>query len=276
VAAESHNGAPEEPEAAPLIDLHCHILPGIDDGPRNFAESVELARTLAAGGVEVVAATPHVRADHPGVVPDELEARCADLQERLDHEEVPLRVVPGGEVDLRWALAASDDDLHLVSYAQRGTDLLLETPYSPLTSRFEDELFDLTAAGFRILLAHPERNHSFQDDPDRLAELVARGALVQVTAGSLVRPRRRSRSARLARHLLEQGLVHVLASDSHGRREFARASMRAAVEVAGGPEDGRVRWMASLAPAAILAGESLPDPPPPRSGRRPLRERLRI
>jgi protein-tyrosine phosphatase len=275
VPGQSRNGAPrDDPAACPLIDLHCHILPGIDDGPRSFAESVALARLLAEGGVQVVAATPHVREDHPGVVPEELEGRCADLQERLDGEEVPLRVVPGGEVDLRWALSASFDELRLVSYAQRGTDLLLETPYSALPSSFEDQLFELSASGFRVLLAHPERNYTFQDDPDRLADLVARGTLVQVTAQSLVRTRRRSRSARLARHLVAHGLAHVLASDSHAPRGLARASMRAAVEAAPGIDRARASWMASDAPAAILSGESLPLPPPLR--RRALRDRLRL
>ncbi len=230
---------------------------------------------LAAEGVEVVAATPHLRPDYPGVVPDELAGRCADLQDRLDSEGIELRVVPGGEVDLLWARAASADELRLVSYAQRGSDLLLETPYAPLVSSFEDELFELNAAGFRIILAHPERNRTFQQDPARLADLVGRGTLVQVTAQSLVRTGRRSRSGRLARDLIQRGLAHVLASDSHAPRELERASMRAAMDATRGL-GGRANWMASHAPAAILLGESLPPPPPLQPGRRPLADRLRL
>src|SRR4051812_833349 len=87
-----------------VLDLHCHILPGIDDGPGSTEESLELARAMAAEDVRAVAATPHLREDWPGVVPAELAERCRQLQGELDAAGIPLRVLPGGEVDLVWAL----------------------------------------------------------------------------------------------------------------------------------------------------------------------------
>ena len=258
-----------------MLDLHCHLLPGIDDGPAGLDGSARLAAELAAGGVRVDAATPHCRHDHPGVVPAELAGRCGQVSERLAADGVDLRVVPAGEADLAWALDASEDDLRLVTYGQRGHDLLLEVPYVPLTTNFEAMLFSLTVKGLRVLLAHPERNPTLRDHPERVAELVRRGALVQVTASSLARPDRRSRTTAIARHLVREGLAHVIASDAHGPAAPNRASLAegvaAAADLVGEP---RARWMAEDAPAAVLAGEPLPPAPAIREPRRGMLRRL--
>lgn len=258
-----------------MLDLHCHLLPGIDDGPSDLDGSVALAADLAAGGVTAVAATPHCRHDHPGVVPAELAERCALVQERLDAEGVELTVIPAGEADINWAMDASDDDLRLVSYGQRGHDLLLEVPYVALNSTFEDMLFDLTVKGLRLLLAHPERNPTLRDNPERVDQLVQRGALVQVTASSLARSDRKSRTAAIAKFLVRQGLAHVIASDAHGAAAPNRSSLAegvaAAADLVG---EDRARWMAEDAPAAVLAGEPLPPPPRIRLPKRGLLGRL--
>jgi protein-tyrosine phosphatase len=249
-----------------VIDLHCHLLPGIDDGPVTLEDSIELARALAADGVSVVAATPHVRPDHPEVVPGELAGRCAELQEALVTHGIGLEVVPGGELDIACGLEASDDELRLVSFGQRGDYLLVETPYGGLSSLFEHQLFDLELRGFHLMLTHPERNPTFQEDLDRLSTLVSRGVLLQVTAASLVRRRRHSASARLAEVLVERGLAHVLASDAH-RASLNSAPISAGLHAARKLAGARADAMVTEAPAAILAGER-PVLPPPAAGRR--------
>jgi protein-tyrosine phosphatase len=259
-----------------MIDLHCHILPGIDDGPATVAESVALGRALAGAGVDTVAATPHLRIDHPGVAPAELAERCEALAGELARAGVGLKVVPGGEVDLLWALEASPEQLRLVSYGQRGTDLLLETPYGPLPPHFDEHLLESSAlAGYRILLAHPERSPSFQSAPERLAELVRSGVLVQITVGSLAESPRRSRAARLAHDLLREGLAHVIASDAHSAEGAVRApewgALKAARDLIG---PSRVDWMVEAAPRAVLDGTPLPPPPPPTQGGKMRRWRL--
>jgi protein-tyrosine phosphatase len=225
--------------------------------------------------VRVIAATPHCRADHPGVVPAELAERCAALSQELAKENVFVRVIPAGEADLVWALEASEEDLRLVSYGQRGTDLLLETPYTALPTRFEELLFELTLKGYRLLLAHPERNPTLQEEPERVVELVHRGYLLQVTASSLTRSPKGSRSAGLAHHLVREGLVHVLASDAHGPAAPGRATLNegraAAAKLVG---RRRARWMVDTAPAAIVAGEPELKPPPLAPPRRGLIDRL--
>jgi Capsular polysaccharide synthesis, CpsB/CapC len=148
-------------------------------------------------------------------------------------------VVPASEVDLLWALEASPEQLRLVSYAQRGTDLLLETLYGPLPPHFEEHLLESSAlAGYRILLAHPQAEPQLPIGPERLAELVRRGVLVQITVGSLAASPRRSRSARLAHDLLREGLAHVIASDAHSAEGAVRAPKVAGLPfaLAGCPE----------------------------------------
>ena len=258
----------------PVVDLHCHVLPGIDDGPATPEESVAFARMLVEDGVRVVAATPHLRDDHPGVVPAELAARCEDLRARLAEEGITLEIVPGGEWDLVRGIEASDEDLRLASYGQGGTDLLVETPYGPLPSTFESLLFELQVRGYRLLLAHPERNPTLREDRDRLADIVRRGALVQVTAQSLMFPPGKSRSARAARRFLEEGLCHVISSDAHGAN-LQRDPLSDGVVVARELIGERADWMATEAPAAVLEGCPLPEGPPVRPRKRGLLERLR-
>lgn len=248
-----------------MIDLHSHLLPGLDDGARTEDDAVALARAAVDAGVAVMAATPHLRHDHPGVVPAELATRCARLQARLQQESIALEVVPGGEVDIHWAQSAGDDDLRLVSYGQQGTWLLVETPYGSLSDLFEELVFQLTARGFRTLLAHPERNPSLQRRPERLRALVERGALLQVTAHALAGAERRDPARRLAEALVRESLAHVLASDAH------RATGRRGIGLSDGAlaADRLVRgagaYMTREAPAAILAGKE-PGDPPARSG----------
>jgi protein-tyrosine phosphatase len=250
-----------------MIDLHHHLLPGLDDGPATLAESISAAEDAAADGVRVIAATPHLRDDHPGVRPQELASRCEDLKVELAERGIPVDVVSGGEVDLAWAQEASDEDLRLVSYGQRGSDLLLETPYGPLPSTFEALLFGIQVRGYRILLAHPERNPTFRNEPDRLAALVARGVLVQASAGALASARRNSPSRRLTLWLIERGLCHVIASDSHGPSR-RRGSLSMAVAEAERKVGDVARQMVTAAPEAILAGEPVPAPGKRRSWRR--------
>ena len=253
-----------------MIDLHSHLLPGIDDGPPDLTGALELARAAAADGVRVLAATPHLRADHPSVRPAELRDRADIVRAALTREGVGIDVVVGGEVDLLWAQQADELTLRQVSYGQRGTDLLVEAPYGELPARLEDMVFNLAAQGFRVLLAHPERSAGFRADPRRLRALVDRGSLLQLTAGSLVGPTRHSRIRRFAQQLVREGLAHVIASDAHGG-DIERAGLSAGVAAAAEVAPQRAEWMVTEAPAAILSGEALPEPPAERAGRRARR-----
>jgi protein-tyrosine phosphatase len=257
--------------AADVIDLHTHILPGVDDGPDEVEASVALARAAAAGGTHLMAATPHLRSDHPGVHVEEIRDRCLALEARLAQADVALRILPAAEVDVLWASEASDEALRLATYGQRGAYILLETPYGPLPPDFDDVLSRITLQGIRIMLAHPERNPTFQRTPQAVVDLVNRGVLVQITALSLVRESRRSRSRRVARWLVQQEAAHVIASDAHSAGTWRGPEMETAIAVAESIDPARAEWMVHEVPQAIVAGEPLPSAPLRSTDRGPLR-----
>ena len=255
-----------------VIDLHSHLLPGIDDGAPDLEHALELARAAAEQGTRVLAATPHLRADFPDVHPDELASRGATRSERRSTTPaIELEVVQGGEAGVMWAVNASDDELRAGSYGGRGTDLLVETPYGPLNDTFEQLLFTLPERGYRLLLAHPENNPTFQRSPERLHELVDRGVLLQVTARSLIRSDRKRGPRPLAEALVRDGRVArarvrralrtpaQAARAGRGRRGRRRARRRGARAVAG---RGRARRRSS--PASRCRRRR----PPSRSQRR--------
>jgi protein-tyrosine phosphatase len=257
-----------------MIDLHAHVLPGIDDGPPHLDGTLELLKRAVANQTRIIAATPHLRGDFPRVVVEQIGPACRALQARIP-PAWNLQVVPGGEVDLLWAQDATDEQLRYASYDNRGTDLLVETPYGPLTGAFEDALYALADRGFRILLAHPELNSSFQQAPERLEALVEGGVLLQITGASLLRTPGKSASTQLARWLVEHDVAHVIASDTHTGGAWRPSEMMAAHRAARQLAPHRASWMVNAAPAAILAGEPLPPVPAraPADAARPVPER---
>jgi len=259
---------------AAVIDLHMHILPGVDDGPANLAAAVAVAEVAYHGGTRTAVATPHLRADHPLVVTAELASRSAALQDELSGRGIALRVEPGAEVDLDRADALDGGDLAAATLACNGLDLLVETPYETLNGDLPERLRALAARGFRLTLAHPERNPDLRDAPGLLGELVDEGMLVQLTARALGG---RGATASAATEFLERGWCHVLASDAHAvnvRAPDLGVALHHA-EAAFPALRDELRWMVTHAPAAILAGSDLPARPPrsARGRRRKLRRR---
>src|SRR4051794_35296115 len=168
-----------------MIDLHTHVLPGIDDGPDDMVGSVALADAAAAAGTRTLVATPHVRDDFPRVQIERIQEDAARVNRIVRDYGIDLFVVPGGEVSLASAVALDDDELTFATLGGNGRDLLIETPYDELSRVFEDLLRGVAARGFRITLAHPELNPSFQREPERLGRLVEEGTvLAQVTSAS--------------------------------------------------------------------------------------------
>jgi protein-tyrosine phosphatase len=245
-----------------VIDLHSHVLPGVDDGARTIEDSRELASKAASEGITAIAATPHVRHDYP-TTPDQMEAAVAALRNDLSEQGIRVDILHGGEIDLEAMRALSQDDLRRFTIAQNGRYLLVEFPYRGWPLDLEQSLFDLALSGIAVILAHPERNAEVQADPGRLRSFIERGGLVQITAASLDgRIGRRSRQA--AQELIEAGLAHVLASDAHlpEIREVGLATATQALD------DELAAYLTQAAPSAIVAGEAVPPPPVRRRRRR--------
>jgi protein-tyrosine phosphatase len=217
----------------------------------------------AASGTATIAATPHLRSDYPNVDVHELGGMCRDLQARAEAEGIEIRVVPGGEVALSWAIDASDEELTLASYGQRGTDLLVETPTTS-SAGLNAALYQVTRRGYRITLAHPERSRDFQVNPAGVTDLMNQGVLIQINADALLGDPRQSRTCKLAQHLCSEGVAHVLASDGHRPDNWRPVTSLAQGVVAAaalvGPD--RARWLSEAVPSAVLEGRDLPPAPP--------------
>lgn len=250
-----------------MIDLHSHILHGLDDGARDLEDGLEIARAAVADGIESIAATPHVRDDYP-TTPAQMSAAVAELREALRAASVPLEVHTGGEIALNRLKLLSPESLREFSLAG-SRYLLLEFPYSGWPLDLPTRIFDLQAAGFVPVLAHPERSPEVIAAPERLAPLVTAGALVQVTAASLDgRLGRRAQRSGLA--LVRLGLAHLVASDAHGP-SIRGVGMSAAAEAIGDP--ALARLLTVEVPAAIVADEPVPRSAPAPARRRPWRRR---
>lgn len=240
-----------------MIDLHCHILPALDDGARSFEDSVAMARVAAADGIEAICATPHIRHDHDVRI-HEVAGRVEALNARLREEGVPVAVLKGGEVAETAVEELSEEELARVALGG-GRWVLLEPAPGPLGDSLARRVEHLAERGHRALIAHPER-HLSADMFDRLAGLIGDGALVQATADFFLR----EGMGDGMRALAEAGLVHVLGSDAHTslagrpvRLAAAFDTLRTSARI--GPH---VEWMAKTAPAAIVAGEELDVPFP--------------
>jgi len=273
-AAEAPAAAPEPKAAAPLlgqppalevIDLHHHLLPGIDDGPPTLDDALALARAAVAAGTTTVVATPHVSRSYPANTAASIAEQVTALQGALAGASIPLRVLRGAEVAVTHAVNLSDEELSALRLGT-GPYLLVECPLTPTGAGFELLLESLLDRGHRILLAHPERCRAFQRDNELLARLVARGALAQITAGSL--SGHAGRTVREVAHgLVREGLAHVVASDAHSvdRRP---PSLLSEVEQEGYAE--QAAWLVGHVPRAILDGSRVPAmpavPSPPRHG----------
>jgi len=249
-----------------LIDLHSHILPGVDDGARTLDESIEIARSAVEDGVELVAATPHVRDDYRTSA-ETMEELVRSTQAAVRTAGIPLELRTGGEIALDLLPGLDAEEVRRFGLGGNPRYVLLEFPYEGWPLSLENVVVALRAEGVTPVIAHPERNPGVQAAPERLAPIVSAGALVQLTAGSVTgaggsQPRRASRA------LFDLGLAHLVAGDAHAAR-VRKARMREAVAAIG--DEALARWLTNDVPRAVVDDEPLPE----RPSSRPRRFRLR-
>jgi protein-tyrosine phosphatase len=253
-----------------VIDLHSHILPGVDDGAQTIEDSLEIAREALADGVGVLAGTPHVRDDYPTSAA-QMERRLEELRGALRKARIALDVRPGGEIALDRLRRVTMEERRRFGLAGNPAYLLLEFPYSVWPMPLHAQVVELRRSGMRPVLAHPERNVDVQHHPERLRPLVEAGALVQVTAASLD-GRGTPADRETALKLIDRGLAHMIVSDAHGH-PIRAPGVSAALEVLGDESVGR--WLSYDVPAAIVAGEPLPPRPVRRRAGR-VRRRIAV
>lgn len=258
-------------EETDVIDLHTHVLPGVDDGPTSWDEALDLVRMAAAEGISAIAATSHMMPD--GAFANhraDLLPLIDQLRQRLRENQLDVVIYAGGEVYMSPDVIARMERGELLTYCDAGRYMLLEMPASEIPAYAVQVIADLRAMGVTPIIAHPERNIGIIEKPQRAEELVQHGALLQVNGSSL-----RSDNAvrRAAKYLFTRGLVHFLATDAHGVRR-RRPRLQNYVRVVEG-------WIGPAAadklvrdnPAAVIAGQALQPAHVPE--RRGLRARLR-
>jgi protein-tyrosine phosphatase len=227
-----------------VIDLHCHLLPGIDDGAQTLAEALALARAAVAEGITHAVLTPHF---HPGRYENtvsDTRARLAELRDALAREGIPLAVSVAGEVRAgpETMLWAESGELPILGEHDGMRVILLEFPHGNLPLGSDKLVAWLVKRGIRPLVAHPERNKDVIRRLEALGPLVAEGALLQVTADAVAGGFGEA-ALRRAQQMLERGWVTILASDAHNlehRPPRLERGRRAAAAIVGEAESWRL------------------------------------
>jgi protein-tyrosine phosphatase len=238
-----------------VIDLHCHVLFGIDDGPATIDGSLALARAAAAAGITTIAATPHVSRSYrneSGAIAELVDA----LNERLQTEGIAVEVLRGAELAASRVEDLDEAELSALHLGD-GPWLLLEPSLTQPASGLETVARELQRAGHGIVLAHPERCMAFHRDPLLLESLVHAGALVSITAASLT-GRFGEHVRRFALALAERGLVHNVVSDAHDHAKRPPSIARELEQAGLAP---LADWLTCAVPEAILAGSEVPARP---------------
>ena len=239
-----------------MIDLHCHILPGIDDGALDLADSVAMGSQADRDRVMLICATPHIRHDHDVRIA-ELADRVAELNAALRDAGMWARVLPGGEVAETIVEHLDDTELRALTLGGGGRWILLEPRAGPLSDSLLDTVNHLAARGTRCVIAHPER-HLTRDLVARLHALIDRGALVQATAAFI----EDGPAAAGMLELASRGVLHLVASDAHSSHGGRPVRLSGAVARLAGVERvaPHLGWIAHAAPRAIVAGDDIAPP----------------
>ena len=197
-----------------MIDLHCHILPGVDDGAKNMEQSIAMAKLAVEEGITHILATPHHQAHNWYNEKIKVQQLVEEVQAALDEEGIPLIIFPGQEVRLYGEIIADikADKIQFIDEANQY--LLIEFPSTSVPAYTERLFYELQAIGITPIVVHPERNQAIEKEPEILKNLVDKGALAQLTAGSYIGKFGRE-VEKLSKDLIEANLIHYIASDSH-------------------------------------------------------------
>ena len=238
-----------------FVDIHCHLLPDLDDGAENWQQMLEMARIAVRESIRTIIATPHQLGSHGQNHGELIRQRTQAVQRRLDQENIDLHVYPGADVRIEESLIEELLSGNVLTLADQGKHVLLELPheiYFPL----EPVLDALSSIGLTGILSHPERNQGLLHYREPVGTLVEKGCLMQITAGSLMGNFGKS-SQEFAEWMITHGLVHLVATDAHGhksRRPLMRQPFQRIVELS----DEETGWnLCSHNGARICLGQTV-------------------
>lgn len=248
-------------------DLHAHILPGVDDGPEDMADSVEMARMAAANGTDVLVATPHKKDVNENHSVDYVRSLVQEFARQLKSNNIPLQLLLGMENHLDPDLPKDTKEGKALSI-NGSRYILVELPFTSYPHYAQETLFQLQLQGLTPVIVHPERNSEIQKRPSLLQALVEKGALSQVTAGSLL-GLFGAEARRSSEMLLRRNLVHIIASDTHHHKGTRNPGLAQGVEAAArivGSE--KARAMVEDTPRAVVNNQPVEIEPPTKDSAR--------
>ena len=249
-----------------MIDLHCHILPGVDDGPDSIEESLEMANQAAADGIHTLVATPHTLNEVYHNPLQNIENNVTRLRNALRKNRININLCIGSEVRICTGLKQKIIAKEIATLNNNGKYVLVEFPVHVIPPGSKQELFQLTLHNITPILAHPERNMIFQHQPELLFDLTAMGCLVQITAMSIT-GRFGQDAMECAHMLLKNRQCHVIATDAHSpdnRPPILSPAVKTCARILGNLKEARE--MVINRPQAILNGKpvKIPEPKPLR------------
>jgi protein-tyrosine phosphatase len=196
-----------------FTDIHCHLLPGIDDGPKNWQASLAMARAAIANGIRTIVATPHQLGRYEKNTAEQILHLTAEAQQRVHETGLPLTILPGADVRVQERLPELVEARQVLTLGDQNAYLLMELPHDQVLPMGR-LIYELQCQGVTGILSHPERNQHLQKNPEALRPWVQQGCLIQITAGSITGHFGRM-ARQMSRWLCRENLVHLVATDAH-------------------------------------------------------------
>jgi len=218
-----------------MIDIHSHILPGIDDGAKTIADSITMAQKAAAEGISSIFATPHYMDGVYNCTPSDTLALCRDLNIKINEKNIPVKILPGAEIRVNHDTVQQFDNGSLLTLNNAGEHILLELPAMFIKDGVLKIIRQLSERGVVSIIAHPERNPLILKNMDIVSDLIYGGALMQITAGSLMGDFGKIKK-KAAEIMIKRESVHFLSSDNHPGRKNRMADAFKKTKKIGGKE----------------------------------------
>jgi protein-tyrosine phosphatase len=260
-----------------MIDLHCHILPGLDDGAERLEESIEMARIAEKDGIEKIVATPHLFRDNLGYGDlSIIEEKKEELNQALKANDIKVEILAGAEVNISHNLIEQirENRSHLTLH--QSSYMFVEFPPDHVFSGVKELFFELMSEGINPIIAHPERNSVFIHHPGSLYELLQMGALAQANSGSFLGRYGRTVESAVLR-LLQLNLIQFIGSDGHNTRSKAPRLSEAVSMAASLIGEEGARALVKENPQAVLDDQPIsyfPEPVNPEEKEKKLRVKL--
>ena len=242
-----------------MIDIHSHILPGLDDGASTWEDSLQMARLAVEDGIRTMVASPHLFKNRTVNLAeinhkDEILNKITEFKQKLLTAAIDLEILPGCDFPLSFESLQLLDEGRVFTINDGRRYLLLELPDASLPPATEEICFRLQSNGLTPIITHPERHFVFQEMPKKLERLLDLGCLAQITGASLIGGFGRQ-VARISREMMRKGYIHLLASDAHDTKRRPPLLGQALKEASSLVGKDQALAMVTVIPEKIIRGE---------------------